>query len=314
MRVGFLVEGGGDVRQGEQHPDTVRPCRPRSHHRARECGHTGHLWKDPTPTTSPARTRRVPDSPRPRAPRKDVRPARPWRLSDVPARRPDGRRRLRGGGGGRPDRAAVLEHADPAAPRAVREHRPLPAARDQPLRRARTGLVLEQHHHRRAHRHALRRAQPLGHRPGPDRHQPGPAGAARRAGRRHRPQRRVGRRPRLPARDRPRAGVGVRSTARSPRAAGCSTAPAGTPAPTARRRRSTSPRPGRTAPASRSSAPSGWPSPRRSWAWAPRRSAPTPAPRTRSPRRSRATASCSAPGSTASPSCATSTGCRRPAR
>jgi hypothetical protein len=40
------------------------------------------------------------------------------------------------------------------------------SARAQPLRRPRTGLVLEQHPYRRAHRHAPGRAQPLGHRRG----------------------------------------------------------------------------------------------------------------------------------------------------
>ena len=114
--------------------------------------------------------------------------------------------------------------------------------------------------HRRAHRHPLRRADPLGHRP---RRQdvsqvpPRPADRARRGARplgARRP------RPGLPARDRPRHRRGSGSTARCPRAAGCSTAPAGTPAPTTRRTSSTPTRPARTPPASPSSAPAGWPS------------------------------------------------------
>ena len=48
--------------------------------------------------------------------------------------------------------------------------------RDQPLRRARPGLVLERHPHLRAHRHPLRRPGALGHRQGRRRRRPGAAG------------------------------------------------------------------------------------------------------------------------------------------
>ena len=51
-------------------------------------------------------------------------------------------------------------------PAAVRPDGDVRARGAQPVRRPGAGLVLEQLPHRRAHRHALRRAQPLGHRPG----------------------------------------------------------------------------------------------------------------------------------------------------
>ncbi len=59
------------------------------------------------------------------------------------------------------------------------------------LRRARAGLVLEQHQRRRAHGHAFRRADPLDHRPRPARRQRryNPAAELRRAGLRRRRQR-----------------------------------------------------------------------------------------------------------------------------
>ena len=62
--------------------------------------------------------------------------------------------------------APLSANPDPAAAGAVREHDPVPARGDQPLRRARPGLVLEQHPHRRAHRHPPRRARALGDRTG----------------------------------------------------------------------------------------------------------------------------------------------------
>ena len=55
----------------------------------------------------------------------------------------------------------ILQLPEPFA-----QHEPLPAGGDQPLRRARPGLVLERHPHRRAHRHPPRRPGALGHRPG----------------------------------------------------------------------------------------------------------------------------------------------------
>ena len=89
------------------------------------------------------------------------------------------------------------------------------------------------------------------------------------------------RRPHPRVRGRARAAAGGRLAAAS--------APAGTPAPTTRRRSSTPTRPARTRRASTSSAPAGSPRRARSSASASRRSAPTRAPRTPSTRRSRCT-------------------------
>ena len=99
--------------------------------------------------------------------------------------------------------------------------------------------------------------------------------------------------------------LGERARPAARPAAGCSCAPAGTPAPTTRRRSSTAPRPPARTPRPRA----GWPRPRRSSASAWRPSAPTRAPPTPSTRPSRSTTSCSAPASTASPSWRTSPSC-----
>ena len=64
--------------------------------------------------------------------------------------------------GGDPDFLLQVDHVTAWE----KEHGPLRADRDQPLRRARTRLVLERHHDRRALRHPLRRARALGHRKG----------------------------------------------------------------------------------------------------------------------------------------------------
>src|SRR4051812_19270075 len=106
---------------------------------------------------------------------------------------------LRPGRDRRPHRAAVGRHpGHPAAP-GVRPDSALRAGGAQPLRRPRPGLVLEQHPHRRAHRHAPRRAQPLGHRQGRRGRRLGPAGAAGRPRRRPRLLRPDGGQPGLPA-------------------------------------------------------------------------------------------------------------------
>ncbi len=85
--------------------------------------------------------------------------------------------------GRRPHRAAAQRHPDPAAAAAVRQRLAVRADRDQPLRRARPGLVLERHPHLRAHRHPLRRPDALGDRQGRRGHGPGAAVPAGRAGR-----------------------------------------------------------------------------------------------------------------------------------
>ena len=88
---------------------------------------------------------------------------------------------------------------------------------------ARPGLVLEQLPHRRAHRHALRRADPLGHR-----------ARTARTSRRCRPSKLIApaavldfsaqaaRKPRLPPRDRRHQGVGEAARPAARPAAGCS--------------------------------------------------------------------------------------------
>ena len=166
-------------------------------------------------------------------------------------------------------------------PAAVRQHAGPHAPRDQPLRRprARLGVVLAGD--RRARRHALRRADPLGHRPGRRGRRLGAAGAARRPRGRDRQVRRGGRGPRLPADRRRPARVRGRARARCPRAAGCCCAPAGTPARTTRPRSSTPTRPARTRPGFDVEC-ARWLARRAgSSASASRRSAPTRAPRTR---------------------------------
>ena len=96
---------------------------------------------------------------------------------------------------------------DPRAPRAVRADRPLRARGDLPLRRPRPGLVLEQLPHRRAHRHPLRRPEPLGHRRRRRAHRRRPAGGARRPRRRPRRDGPGRRGPRLPHRGRRHRGL-----------------------------------------------------------------------------------------------------------
>ena len=87
----------------------------------------------------------------------------------------------RGHRGRRPHRAALRRAPRSSQlPAAVRADRALRARGDQPLRRPRPGLVLEQLPHRRAHRHPLRRPDPLGDRPGRGRRR---LGARRPAGR-----------------------------------------------------------------------------------------------------------------------------------
>src|SRR6185437_1945442 len=107
--------------------------------------------------------------------------------------------------------AAERPDADPPAARTVRQHRPLRADRDQPLRRARARLVLERHRDRRAHRHSLRRPGALGDRQGRRGRLPGRADPADRPGGGARLHRRGRRRPGLPARDRARQAVGGRT-------------------------------------------------------------------------------------------------------
>src|SRR4051795_6278947 len=113
--------------------------------------------------------------------------------------------------GRRPHRATVLGDAGHPAAAAVRADRAVPAGGAEPVRRPGTGLVLEQHPHRRAHGDALRRAEPLGDRPGRRRRGVGPGAAADRTGRRPGLLRRGRRESRFPARGRAHPGMGERA-------------------------------------------------------------------------------------------------------
>ena len=109
----------------------------------------------------------------------------------------------------------------------------------QPLRRPRPRLGVDDADRRRARRHPLRRPDPLDHRPRRRGRRLGRAVQARRAGRGDRQVRRGRRGPELPAHAGRHPGLGERARPAARRAAGCSCAPAGTPAPTTRRRSST---------------------------------------------------------------------------
>src|SRR3954469_531410 len=102
--------------------------------------------------------------------------------------------------GRRPHRAAVVADAGHRAATGVRADRAVRTGGAEPVRRSRPGLVLEQLPHRRAHRNALRRTQPLGERPGRRGRRVGAGAAADRAGRRPGLLRAGRGEPRLPAR------------------------------------------------------------------------------------------------------------------
>ena len=168
----------------------------------------------------------------------------------VPARRPRARRRVRSRRGRRPHRAAVVGRRRSCSCRSRSGNTDRFALkRDQPLRRprARRGTGTTSAPASTPAPTSTRRSTGSPARTATTSRQV-PARPADRAGRRARLLRAGGRGPRLPARDRARQGVGGASTGRCPTAAGCSTAPAGTPAPTTRRRSSTPTRPARTRP------------------------------------------------------------------
>ena len=113
------------------------------------------------------RARSRPGSPRATARSSSMRRSRPTsarngsrRPSDDPVARRDAVRR----GRRRPHPAAERGHARPQAPAAVRQHAGADAPRDQRVRRPRPGVGVVLARDRRARRHALRRADPLGQR------------------------------------------------------------------------------------------------------------------------------------------------------
>ena len=106
-------------------------------------------------------------------------------------------------------RSRADDPGHPAAPH-VRPDSALRARGDQQLRRPWPGLVLEQLPQRRAHRHPLRRPEPLGHRQGPRRRRVVPVNRLIRPAVVLDFSERVRREPRLPPRDRRHRGVGGR--------------------------------------------------------------------------------------------------------